>query len=109
MNKNISTIVSIAVLLSMMMGGWFFVDNRYARADDLQLTQTRLDLKILSDMIWDLRREVRDEEAWLEATRGEMSVELFNVNIQRINKIRDMLKDLELEREAHLKRKEVKE
>ena len=90
-----------------MMGGWLFLDDRYARADDLQLTQTRLDLKILSDMIWNLRREVRDEEAWLGATRDEMSIGLLNVNIQRINKLKDMLKDLELEREAYLK-KEVK-
>lgn len=51
MNKLVKSIVSLAGLISIVFGVYFYVDKTYARDSKLCLVELRLDQKIQSDQL----------------------------------------------------------
>lgn len=85
MTKLIQSILAITALLSVVFGVYFYVDNRYALADDLNKTKQRLEYKIqadqlsnVQDRIWKI--EDRFEKRTMDITTKE---ELKRLNQQK--------------------------
>jgi hypothetical protein len=67
MRFNLATAISLITLLSMLFGTYFWIEARYAKADDLKETNQRLDYKIKSDQadsiqgrLWKLEDRYQD-------------------------------------------------
>ena len=56
LKDNIETIVAILVIIGMVIGGLSY----FAKSEDLELVDMRLDQKIVNDAVYDLSRE-----AWM--------------------------------------------
>lgn len=51
-------IILIFTLISLIIPGFLFIDNRYANSEDVQLIEYRLDYKILSDQYRILQQRI---------------------------------------------------
>jgi septal ring factor EnvC (AmiA/AmiB activator) len=76
--KLIEKIISIVVLLSFAFGTYFFIDNRYALAENVNQIEKRLDQKISSDRysqtqqrIWTLDDRYKDKTKMPKSVQEE--------------------------------------
>ncbi len=52
------TIVTICTILAFAFGAWFYLDDRFAKCEDVKKVEKRLDLKILSDQLMHIQQRI---------------------------------------------------
>lgn len=58
MNKTVQSILAIITLVSTAFGVYFYVDNKYALANDLEKVKQRLEYKIVSDHVQSIQDRI---------------------------------------------------
>ena len=78
MEKKLSLIITLATILSIAFGAYFFIDSRYALAESVKQVEQRLDYKITSDQaneiqnrLWKLDDRYGKPEKMPEAVKEE--------------------------------------
>ena len=56
--KLLSTLISLGTLLGIAFGTYFWMENRFALAQNLNLTNQRLDYKMKSDQVKEIRARI---------------------------------------------------
>ena len=77
-------VLSVFILISMLFGTWFFIENRFALANDLKLVELRLDSKVEGDKYFKLQ-----ERLWQLEDRQE--VKPSTDNAREIRELKDQL------------------
>lgn len=84
------------LLVMSLLGGFFgtyrWIDARYALADELAKVEKRLDVKIVGDQRFDVRKEIRQLE---ELNLGKKIEQWKKQDRDRYNELLDQLKDLQ--------------
>lgn len=96
MKKLITLLISLFTLMGIIFGAWFFIENRFALANDLKFVELRLDSKIegdnysrLQERLWQLqdRQEKKpssDNEREIRELKDQL--DLQKAVIERIQK-----------------------
>ncbi len=68
MKEKLAAIIAILTIIGIIFGVYFYIENRYALAEELKKTQQRLDYKIISDQfqaiqerIWKIKDRVGEK------------------------------------------------
>jgi len=67
-SRNVSPIVTLVTLITIVFGGYFWLDNHYASAEELTQLETRFEIKVRSDSL----RETNSRIWQLEKRLSEM-------------------------------------
>ena len=94
MNKTLSVICSLIVIVSAVLGAWLYIDKNYAQAASLEYTNMRLEQKIVNDAIRDTMWNLRMQEDILELKPGD-------------KKIKRKIEDYTLELDVLMKKKAI--
>lgn len=90
-------IISLCTIIGIVFSGYFYLDNRYATAEDLKKIEKRLDYKITADQylaiqerVWKLRDRYSDipkDKGILNELRClETEKELLNKKLDQLQK-----------------------
>lgn len=81
-SKLLTSIIALATAIGIFWGAYWFVENRYALAHELQLTQLRQEQHITADSykinrnnLWDLRKKCEKEGCTEEEQKELMELE----------------------------------
>jgi len=90
------TIITILTILGFAFGGYFYIENRYALAQELEKTKQRLEYKIISDQTQSIQDRIwkiidRFQKKEMDDTTKE-ELRSLEVNKEKLN---DKLKALE--------------
>ena len=70
------TVIAILTILGFAFGAYFFVDDKYARCEDVKKIEKRLDYKIVSDQLLSVQQRIwqiedRFQEKKMDTTTKE--------------------------------------
>ncbi len=93
MKEKLTAIIAILTIIGIVFGVYFYIENRYALAEELKKTQQRLDYKILTDKfdaiqerIWKIKErsgeKPRDKTIKEELQKLESDKELLKTKIE---------------------------
>ena len=57
--KYLQSILAVVTIIAFVFGAYSYIDVKYARADQVQLVEQRLDIKILRDASRDYRSDIQ--------------------------------------------------
>lgn len=97
MNKLTSSIIALCTVISFAFGTYFFIDSRYALADNVKQIEQRLDYKIKSDQLdqaqarsWNLEDRYKSVDKMPAAVKEE-----YRDLQDKKEKLKESLKSLE--------------
>jgi hypothetical protein len=87
-SKSISIVVGLIAIISASIGAY----NYFAHAEDLKVVELRLEYKILSDMAYDIRREMAQIE---DRNKTNNCLNMTPIDRDRYRKLQIQLEELQ--------------
>ena len=97
MKEKLTFIIAILTIISIVFGGFFWIEGRYALSEELKKVQQRLDYKILNDqfqaiseIIWKIKDRVgenpKNQTIKEELQKLESDKESLRIKIESMEK-----------------------
>lgn len=58
MKKVLESVIVLSAVLGIFWGGYRFIDNTYAKAEEVKQLEQRLDHKILADQLYEVQKRL---------------------------------------------------
>lgn len=71
--RNVSPLVTLAAFITTLFGGYFWLDNNYAKAEELAQLERRFEIKLTSDSIQGLNARIWQLEDRLQQKADDIT------------------------------------
>ena len=91
--RNVTPLVTLAAFITTLFGGYFWLDNNYAKAEELAQLERRFEIKLTSDSIQGLNARIWQLEDRLQQKADDITAK------EELRKLKENKANLERELE----------
>lgn len=90
--NNVTPLITMATFTSVLFGGFFWIEGRYAKADQVSQLERRLDIKVKSDFLQQTQSRIWQLEDRLKAQPNDTTAteDLRKLNVEKEELERDL-------------------